>query len=167
MLISSLIALFVSSAVAPALATQCTRTYAVQEGDICDKISAAHSVSTYQLAVVNPSINPDCTNLVPGQILCLGLSNGDCTTTYVVKSNDDCDIVSSAHQINSTVFQSNNPQLNADCSNMYVGEVLCTAKTVTVPELPSGGVVPATAIPTTAMPSKHTEPSDDDIPWCD
>ncbi|KAI0249274.1 hypothetical protein BJV78DRAFT_1129951 [Lactifluus subvellereus] len=152
-----------------ALATSCTRTYAVQEGDFCDKISAAHNVSTYQLAVVNPSINSDCTNLLPGQILCLGLSEGDCTTTYVVKPDDDCDIVSFAHQINSTVFRSNNPQLNANCSNMYIGEVLCTAQTVTVSHPPPGGKVPATAIPTTAAPSKHTDGpvSEDDLPWCD
>ncbi|KAI0290934.1 hypothetical protein B0F90DRAFT_1651662, partial [Multifurca ochricompacta] len=101
----------------------CTRTYTAQEGDYCDKISAAHNVSTYQLAVLNPPINSDCTNLIPGQILCLGNSAKDCTSTHIVKPNDDCNIVSSAYHINSTILLLNNPQLYSNCSNLYIGEV--------------------------------------------
>ncbi|KAH9060510.1 hypothetical protein EDB87DRAFT_1561813 [Lactarius vividus] len=157
------------------LATSCTRTYTVRVGDVCDSISAANNVSTYQLAVVNPEINHDCTNLLPGQKLCLGHSGKDCTTTYVVKPNDDCDIVSSAYNINATVLYHNNPQLNADCSNMYIGEVLCVAGAVTAPP-PPGGSPPATGIPATATPARphHTESpdhpddgDDDGLPWCD
>ncbi|KAH9073113.1 hypothetical protein EDB83DRAFT_2360945 [Lactarius deliciosus] len=150
-----------------ALATSCTRTYTVQVGDICDSISAANNVSTYQLAVVNPGINHDCTNLLPGQKLCLGHSGNDCTTTYVVKANDDCNIVSSAYNINATVLSHNNPQLNADCSNMYIGESLCP---------PPGGEPPATSIPrqphqqsptTQEVLTHHDDGDDDDLPWCD
>lgn len=60
---------------------------------------------------------------MPGQTLCLGTSDEDCTTTYVVHPNDDCNIVASKNNINTTVLSINNPQLNADCSNMYIGEV--------------------------------------------
>ncbi|KAI9465650.1 hypothetical protein BJY52DRAFT_1220418 [Lactarius psammicola] len=172
MLVFSLIAVAFSSVFVPAIATSCTRTYTVRDGDICDSISAANNVSTYQLAVVNPEINPGCTDLLPGQNLCLGHSGEDCTTTYVVKANDDCTIVSSAYNINTTVLSHNNPQLNADCSNMYIGEVLCVAGAVTAPPPPEGKP-PATEIPTTATPAKpeHTghpdHDDDDDLPWCD
>lgn len=173
MLVFPLIAVAFSSVFVHVLATSCTRTYTVQNGDICDSISAANNVSTYQLAVVNPEINHDCTNLLPGQQLCLGHSGEDCTTTYVVKLNDDCNIVSSAYNINATVLSHNNPQLNADCSNMYIGEVLCVAGAVTVP--PPGSEPPATNIPATATSAKphntgspdHHDDDDDDLPWCD
>lgn len=46
----------------------CNRSYTVQAGDFCDGISAAQNVSTYQLATVNPVINPTCTNLFVGQV---------------------------------------------------------------------------------------------------
>lgn len=39
----------------------------------------------YQLAVVNNGIiNDDCTNLIPGQKICLGYEGEDCTTVYGV-----------------------------------------------------------------------------------
>jgi LysM repeat protein len=173
MLLFSLIAVAFSSVFVPTLATPCTRTYTVRDGDICDSISAANNVSTYQLAVLNPAINSDCTNLLPGQTLCLGASGKDCTTTYVVRPNDDCNVVSSAYNINATVLSYNNPQLNADCSNLYIGEVLCVAGTDTVPPAPPGNKTPGTKIPTTATPARpqHTlkpdDGDDDDLPWCD
>jgi len=166
MLVFSLVAVAFSSVFVPALAQSCTRTYTVQGGDICDSISASNQVSTYQLAVLNPVINPSCTNLSPGQTLCLGNTGQDCTTTYVVKPNDDCDIVASNNNINTTVLSLNNPQLNADCSNLYIGEVLCVAGTVIVPPNPSGNVMPATSIPTTALPARPTD-DDDELAWCD
>jgi LysM domain len=78
---------------------------------------------SYQLAVLNPSINEGCTNLTPGQVLCLGTPDDDCSTTYVVKPNDSCDDVAAAHKIDPSVLYHNNPQLDAKCDNMYIGEV--------------------------------------------
>ncbi|KIJ15737.1 hypothetical protein PAXINDRAFT_11330 [Paxillus involutus ATCC 200175] len=141
----------------------CTRSYTIQEGDICDSISAVQSVSTYQLAVVNiNTIDAGCDNLVPGASICLGWTGQDCSTTYVVKQDDNCDDISGAYGINSTILYMNNPQINQDCSNIYVGEVLCTANTVQVPPAP-GGTIPASAIPATATPANP----DGDLPWCD
>jgi len=170
----SLVAVAFSSVFIPALGQSCTLSYTVKSGDICDSISANNDVSTYQLAVLNPSINPGCTNISPGQTLCLGTTGYDCTPTYKVKLNDDCDVISSTNQINTTVLTLNNPQLNADCSNLYVGEVLCVAGTVIVPPPPSGSNIPASVIPSTALPARPTGNSDDDnddddgeLEWCD
>jgi len=171
MLVFSLVAVAFSSVFVPALAQSCARTYTVQAGDICDSISATHNTSTYQLAVLNPPINPGCTNLMPGQTLCLGTSGEDCTTTYVVRPNDDCNIVASKNNINTTVLSINNPQLNADCTNMYIGEVLCVAGTPIVTPCPSGSNIPASVIPTTALPAKPSgvpdDSDDEQLEWCD
>lgn len=37
-----------------AAAASCSRSYTIQDGDICDSISAANNASTYQLAALNP-----------------------------------------------------------------------------------------------------------------
>lgn len=140
--------LFASSASA-----HCGREYTVKEGDICDGISAATNTSTYQLAVVNHGvINSECTNLEPGKKICLGWLGADCQTTTIVQKDDSCEKIQARSGVNSTILNLNNPQINDDCSNLYIGEVLCTDKTVNVPDAPNG-VIPATTIPATATPA--------------
>jgi len=165
MFFSFIVALVFASAGVSVLAqSSCTRTHTVALGEICDGISAATNTSTYQLAVLNPSINAGCTNLVPGQVLCLGSPGHDCCTTYVVEPNDDCYKVADAHHIDLHMIYQNNPQLDAKCDNMYIGEVLCVAPTELAPPLPSNVPLPATSIPSTAQPAL---PTDTDLPWCD
>jgi LysM repeat protein len=81
--------------------------------------------SSWQLATVNTgSINGDCTNLIPGQTICLGLKpEEDCSTTYTVAIGDTCENIASNNALNSTILYLNNPQINDDCSNIYIGEV--------------------------------------------
>lgn len=150
-----------------AMAAKCVRSYIVKEGDICDSISAANHVSTYQLAVDNiGKINSQCTNLVPGEELCLGYAGKDCITTYVVKPDDTCTDIASAAGINTTILKMNNPQINSDCSNIYIGEVLCTAKIVQVPPPPAGSPKPS-APPSATLASPSPSGGDDDLPYCD
>jgi LysM repeat protein len=147
----AVVALFAQSCLA---ATDCSRTYTVKEGDVCDQISAANQVSTYQLAVVNQGvIDSTCSNLVPGEQICLATTpDEDCTDIYVVKQDDSCAAIESMSNLNSTIFSANNPQINEQCDNIYVGEVLCVASTVKVPPAPAGAI-PATTIPATAAPA--------------
>jgi len=166
----------------PVMAADCARSYTVQQGDICDSISAAKNVSTYQLAINNiQQIDSQCTNLVPGETLCLGYKDAeDCKTTYVVKADDDCEAISKSFGLNSTILTLNNPQIDNECGNLYIGEVLCTSKTVEVPVAPSGAAKPvkpttakaakgALATPTSSTPKATSTPSsdDDDVPYCD
>jgi hypothetical protein len=51
------------------------------------------------------------------------LSLSDLTSSLVVKSGDTCDEVSSVAGINSTILWANNPQIDSQCSNIYIGEV--------------------------------------------
>ncbi|KAG6811287.1 hypothetical protein H0H92_008154 [Tricholoma furcatifolium] len=105
----------------------CDRTYTVASGDTCDGISAAQKVSTYQLALDNPNIHAACDNLIVGETLCLGFLGADCTSVYVVASGDDCDTIATNANATVATLLANNPNVNADCSNIYPGEVLCTA----------------------------------------
>ncbi|WVR07328.1 hypothetical protein IAU60_004369 [Kwoniella sp. DSM 27419] len=76
--------------------------------------SRKFGVSTYQLALVNDAvIAENCDNLEPNQIVCLGIEGQDCTKVYTVVADD-----------NETLW-SNNPQIDAACENIYVGEILC------------------------------------------
>ncbi|KAH9912227.1 uncharacterized protein B0H18DRAFT_1055133 [Fomitopsis serialis] len=158
-LVASLAALVLANA---ASAQSCARTYTVKAGDICDSISAAQNVSTYQLATVNPDIDTRCDDLTPGEQLCLGYVGSDCTTTHVVTADESCDGLAALYTMNTTVLMDNNPQIDADCANMYTGEVLCVATgALTVPS--------ATAAASSAAASATDTGDDDDgdIPFCD
>jgi LysM repeat protein len=163
-----------------ALAADCARTYKVVSGDTCDAISAAQKSSTYQLAAANPSINAGCTNLNVDQQLCLGSAGSDCTDTYIVKSGDYCETIGQKFNINATMVMLNNPQIDENCYNLYVGEVLCVAKTVmaapvpptfidpTPPNAQPATPPPQPVTPTTPQPAAPAPPTeDDDLPYCD
>jgi len=160
---------FVAQAV---LATQndC-RDYVVQEGDICDSISAAQHVSTYQLAVVNYGIiNQECSNLYAGEHICLGHPGEDCTDTYVVEPCDTCEDISAKTGVPLDILYVNNPQIDDDCKNIYVGEVLCVATTPTVPDVPEDCEVDIPRHGPWANDddnSHHHEHDDDDDEDCD
>ncbi|OJA13776.1 hypothetical protein AZE42_07458 [Rhizopogon vesiculosus] len=111
----------------------CTRTAVVKSGNTCDHISAAHNVSTYQLATVNSDvINVGCTNLYPGEKLCLGIKDQDCDTTHVVVKGETCYGVAADAGIDVNTLLDNNPNINKICTNMYTGEVLCTSSHIYV-----------------------------------
>ena len=44
---------------------------AVKKSDVCDAISAAYNVNNTLLHENNPQINPDCSNIYPGEVLCV------------------------------------------------------------------------------------------------
>lgn len=126
---------------------------------------------------------------MPNQKICLGYQGEDCTSVYgtlfaqfvtgsltrptVVVKDDTCDGIAAAHNVNTTLLYENNRQINPECTNIYVGEVLCVASSVVAPPPPSGKPFP---IPSTAVPANPTKTpeaqnnnndDDDDLPWCD
>lgn len=135
--------------------------------------------TSYQLVVTNDGrIDSACSNLVQGELICLGNKGEDCSNTYVVRENDTCDRIITAHKLNSTLLYLNNPQINEACDNIYIGEVsswpfrhqllnqsgtyladmdpnnqvLCVGQSVQVPPAPTGPP-PAATIPATATPA--------------
>ncbi|GLB41187.1 putative lysin motif containing protein [Lyophyllum shimeji] len=139
------------------LAKDCARKYTIKEGDICDSISAANNVSTYQLSAINTGIiDTQCSNLVPGKELCIGYLGEDCSSTYKVVADDTCERIAAAHNLNATILHLNNPQIDQGCNNIYIGEVLCVSDKVQVPPAPAGGFLPGATIPVTSYPAKPT-----------
>lgn len=161
--------------ISSALAGDCVRHYTVKDGDTCDSISASESVSTYQLATINAGyIDEVCSNLQPGASICLGYENEDCTATYVVKANDTCDDIVDAKSTDLTNLFANNPQIDDDCTNIYIGEVLCVLPEIRVPPPPAGGPVkiipPVDSLPANTGSSNTDNgdgDDDDSLPFCD
>ncbi|KAF8189637.1 hypothetical protein BJ912DRAFT_1058892 [Pholiota molesta] len=108
----------------------CARNYTVQAGDFCDAISARRTCPRmYQLATVNSAIiDPTCSNLFVGEVICLGLVGQDCTTVAVVQSGSGCADIAAQANITTPVLLANNPNVDADCTNIYPARfVLCVA----------------------------------------
>ncbi|KAG0696758.1 hypothetical protein DFH29DRAFT_949652 [Suillus ampliporus] len=130
--------LVVLAAIASVVAGQtlpagCDRNITVQPGDTCNEISAAYNVSTYQLAEVNTGIiDPACDDLYVGEVLCLGITGQDCNVTHVMQTGDTCYSIAAAAGISINTLLTNNPNLNTICTNLYPGEVLCTASQIYV-----------------------------------
>jgi len=115
-------------ALAVAQTPACVRNYTVVPGDICINISAKTSTSTFQLANANVGvIDADCTNLVAGEVICLGRAGQDCRTTTVVESGDVCVGIAAAAGIPLSLLLHNNPNVDSQCSNIFPNEVLCTS----------------------------------------
>jgi len=158
--------------------SNCTRSYTVKTGDTCDSICTDTKTSSYQLAVLNPSIDDTCSNIAVDQKLCLGGPDSeDCRTAYTVQDTDTCVSILRSQNINATMLWTNNPYINAGCDNIYPGQVLCVANQVQVPPAPATGIptpthasqsAPAstTAAPT-ATPTDDSDDDDDKLPYCD
>ncbi|KAF8876142.1 hypothetical protein BD779DRAFT_1475747 [Infundibulicybe gibba] len=106
----------------------CARTYTVKAGDTCASITATQGVSRAQLDSANPGkINNDCSNIVVGQTLCLGLVGNDCQTVHVVTPGETCATIAAGAGISFDTLRANNANVNSDCSNIFPGEALCIA----------------------------------------
>ncbi|KAF8166817.1 hypothetical protein BJ912DRAFT_1002031, partial [Pholiota molesta] len=103
--------------------TPCARNYTVQAGDFCDAISAAQNVSTYQLATVNSAIiDPTCSNCSSARSsasdsLARTAPPSPLSSRKRVRGNR------SSGQYHHAVLLANNPNVDADCTNIYPGEV--------------------------------------------
>ncbi|KAK4687422.1 putative 2-oxoglutarate dehydrogenase E1 component DHKTD1, partial [Tremellales sp. Uapishka_1] len=89
-------------------------------------VATKYGVSTYQLALVNDAtIDERCDNLAVNATVCLGVQGEDCTKVYTIVANDTCEWIEQMYGISNGTLYANNPQINAACDNIYVGEVLC------------------------------------------
>ncbi|PWY74467.1 hypothetical protein BO94DRAFT_538646 [Aspergillus sclerotioniger CBS 115572] len=113
-------------------------TYTTKEGDTCDSIALAHSVSAATMSFTNPNIL-NCSSIRPGTPLCLPL---ECDV-YTVQPGDTCTSIALGVYSSTRKILSYNTQLNWDCSNLhspdpYWGSTIC----VSVP----GGKYPGQAL---------------------
>lgn len=68
-----------------------------------------------------------CDNLWVGQVLCLGIQGQDCTTVHLVVAGDSCGAIVAEAGTTFDILRANNPNVDTGCTNIYPGEVLCTA----------------------------------------
>ncbi|KAK1223892.1 hypothetical protein PQX77_013226 [Marasmius sp. AFHP31] len=104
----------------------CTETATVQPGDTCDKIAFRNLISTYTIQNINPA--GTCSSLVAGGDVCVDHPSNRCVGVYLVSGNEGgCANVASSHGITFDRLRELNPNVDAQCGNIYPGESLCTA----------------------------------------
>ncbi|KAJ3562301.1 hypothetical protein NP233_g9662 [Leucocoprinus birnbaumii] len=105
---------------------QCNRFYTVQSGDTCDRIGKNEKAPSWQIRFENSDyINVDCTNLYPGESLCLGVVGRDCQLVHVVAAGETCDEIAALSGLTPEGFQHANWRAVGDDCSIYAGEVLC------------------------------------------
>ncbi|KAL1869088.1 hypothetical protein VTK73DRAFT_3366 [Phialemonium thermophilum] len=132
----------------------CGTFYQVQVADTCQRITLAAGVSLDLFEEINPSIDADCHNLIPGLWYCVqptkdwnttAPSNpttsttlappaptppgttGNCFAWHVVVSGDTCQLLEETLGVTMDQLILWNPNLAADCSNLLLGEAYCVA----------------------------------------
>ncbi|KAI0295013.1 hypothetical protein BC826DRAFT_968608 [Russula brevipes] len=143
----------------------CTAIQAAQAGDTCEAIASAAGIPVSTLLANNPAINSGCTNLFIGQILCTAVQTTSppptqtatatatptptpptCSTTRVVQPGDTCEAIANAAGISVSTLLANNPAINSGCTNLFIGQVLCTASPTTPRPRDSTGTCSTTRV---------------------
>jgi len=106
--------------------TSCASEFTVQAGDTCAIIAAQFGITIVQLEAANPSINSGCTNLAIGEVLCIPAA-AVCPSGvfFIVQSGDVCTEIAIDLGVTVAALQASNPQIDAACDNLFVGEQLC------------------------------------------
>ncbi|KAF4161886.1 hypothetical protein CNMCM6936_002900 [Aspergillus lentulus] len=130
----------------------CT-THQLDMPDTCDSLTASLNITLAQLLAWNPVINSGCSNLATwrGWFLCAsspmgtvpirqgsapttaapvptnaqGQSNTNCAEWYLVQSGDYCSSISVKFGISLNDFYFLNPQVDVNCSNLWLNTSYC------------------------------------------
>ncbi|KAL5342188.1 hypothetical protein BJX70DRAFT_337961 [Aspergillus crustosus] len=147
---------------------KCGQYYQVKSGDYCDSIADRYSIDLVLFQQINPAINTDCSNLVPGLYYCVSPTvdwNQTTTTTqgstytpapaptpsgttpqcyewYVVHTGDTCNRIGSIYGISLQDLRIWNPSLKEDCSNLRPGVAYCIHGELPTAAVPSGDLAP-------------------------
>ncbi|KAI8579136.1 hypothetical protein K450DRAFT_244058 [Umbelopsis ramanniana AG] len=119
----------------------CSANYKVVAGDTCASIESANSISDTLFHSLNPVVKSDCSNLKVGQAVCLKSTETTtftatptaapaftgCAYAYVIKANDTCSSMEALTGISDAEFHKLNPSINANCTNLAIGQTICLA----------------------------------------
>jgi hypothetical protein len=147
--------------VAPGTITAgCTEYHTIVSGDDCASIEGMFSLSLAQFIAMNPELNSGCTNLALGDAYCVASSNSTstgppanvapgtitagCTEYYTVVSGDGCASIESTFSLSLAQFIAMNPELNAGCTNLALGDAYCVASSNSTSTGPPANVAPGT-----------------------
>lgn len=109
----------------------CSAIYIVDgtEGG-CSNIATAHNITFSTLRTLNPNINEQCTNIYPGEALCIASDLpqippvSGCTRHYTVVIGDTCPSVAAKNSLTSVQLKALNTNLN--CNALAPGDSLCS-----------------------------------------
>ncbi|KAF9073609.1 hypothetical protein BDP27DRAFT_1360220 [Rhodocollybia butyracea] len=59
--------------------------------------------------------------------------SSSCATNYTVQEGDICSTIASQFNVTIVALETANPQINSDCTNLDIGEVLCIPAAPTCP----------------------------------
>ncbi|GJN66193.1 hypothetical protein PLICBS_000209 [Purpureocillium lilacinum] len=114
------------------------KAYKTRQGDTCDSIAQAQSISAASLFWINPAL-PECENIRAGLDVCLPLA---CGKTRIVQADETCTNISISAGVEYTSLVSWNAGLTQNCSNLHDGgwgHVLCIAPQGGTPTLEVNG----------------------------
>ncbi|KAI0140057.1 carbohydrate-binding module family 50 protein [Hypoxylon sp. NC0597] len=122
----------------------CNKTYTVVSGDTCLVIinKQGNTFTLDQFYSWNPQVSSSCSNLYPGEAVCVGVSTtpppptgcaaptqpgtaANCRTCYTVAPGDTCLSITQPRGVSLTDFYAWNPSVNAGCTNLQPGYNYC------------------------------------------
>ncbi|PGH17393.1 hypothetical protein AJ80_04849 [Polytolypa hystricis UAMH7299] len=111
----------------------------IVQGDRCEWIQDRAGISQYQFTTWNPSLRPDCSNMLPGYSYCIQVSTSyqgpspisdepgtGCLDYDTVRQGDTCNIIIERHRgLTLEEFYRWNPTVARDCGNLRIGSRVC------------------------------------------
>ncbi|KAK7042981.1 hypothetical protein VNI00_008718 [Paramarasmius palmivorus] len=110
----------------------CSAVYTVDgtEGG-CWNIAEANNIPLSTLLELNPNVNSECTNIYPGEVLCISPRGStpppptdQCSRTYTLVSGDTCTNIAAKNSITNMQLAQLNPSMN--CNLLIPGDSVCS-----------------------------------------
>ncbi|KAJ5647451.1 hypothetical protein N7490_003823 [Penicillium lividum] len=132
----------------PGIADNCDGFHKVSSGDQCNTIATQYGISESQFKSWNSQVNNDCTNLWLDYYVCVHVPGAtttsqapeptasgptpqmpgivsNCKNYHLIKDGDSCWSIDTAAGITLAQFRTWNTQIDATCSNLWLGYYVC------------------------------------------
>ena len=114
------------------ISTACAKSDTAVPGDDCNVVATRNRITRAAFLSLNPTINAQCTNLIAGNQYCVQAARDrpirTCAKSQRVREGDTCDALAKRNGITLATFYSLNPTIDANCSNLLLGQSYCVKK---------------------------------------
>lgn len=135
------------------IVSNCNSFHLVVSGDTCPDIASKSGISLDNFYAWNPAVKTDCTSLLLGDYVCIGIIGGttvkptsttskpgngistpgpiqtgmigSCNSFHLVVSGDTCADIASKSGITLANFYAWNPAVKTDCTSLILGDYVC------------------------------------------
>ncbi|KAJ4856958.1 hypothetical protein T069G_07855 [Trichoderma breve] len=115
------------------IVSNCNSFHLVVSGDTCPDIASKAGISLDNFYAWNPAVKSDCTQLLAGDYVCVGIIGGpiqtgmigSCNKFHLVVSGDTCPDLATSNAITLANFYAWNPAVKNDCTSLIVGDYVC------------------------------------------